>query len=135
MLEKFQYTHTFLKQLWMAFIFVASLEESAPKRVDTHLKTGQTGSRTLRSMRSKDLDESPMPLPNKEPLYNREIERNKEIIKLTTLNYTEKVVEIYFNVKLCNILKLTRVIENKKQSCFQTRYSASPKTIPYIYHK
>lgn len=88
-----------MKQLWMAFIVVASLEESARKKSDTHLKTGPSGSRTLRSMRSGDIDESPIPVSvHKEPLYNKEIERNKEIIKLTTLNYTEKVIEIYFNV-------------------------------------
>lgn len=100
MMEKFQYVHTFMKQLWMAFIFVASLEEGSSKKTDPHLKTVQSGSRTLRSMRSRELDESPLPMNpvSREPIFNKDIERNKEIIKLTTLNYTEKVIEIYFNV-------------------------------------
>jgi len=96
MIEKFRSVHTFLKEMWLGFIFIAEIEESD----GLNLKKNESftkyfpGQKKPLSIQKKDLDESFLSNANKSKTLHfcPEIENNKVMIKFLVLNYVDIII-------------------------------------------
>lgn len=116
MIEKFQTVHTFLKEIWFGFNFIAEIEESDGlhlKKNESFLKNFQIGVKKRISTQTRDLEESFSTNINKSKLlqYCPEIEYNKEKIKLLVLDYVDIIINLFLKVNLDSDFIL---IQNKK---------------------
>ena len=114
MIDKFKRLHYFLKEVWLGFNSIAEMEEQGSislKRSDSTLQLFQTGVKKVLKLSSiKNFDVGSPKSPIKSPEYCDIVSQSKEFIKLTVLEYVDKVVELYTKVKLkpLNLLNLQK---------------------------
>ena len=103
MINKFKKLHYFLKELWLGFTTIATMEENDnafAKKSETALRFYQNGvKKLLRLGTLKELDGAIDVQSNRVNDYCDPINKNKELIKITVLQYVDKVVEFYFKVR------------------------------------
>lgn len=103
MIDKFKKLPHFIKYMWNGFEFIAQLEERQEKLAKAKgaaIKLLQLGIQKL--MKSKKEEHA----ASKEGIrmdYCEEIANNRELIKMKSIDYLEKVLTIYFKVSYANI--------------------------------
>jgi len=105
MIKKFKTVHFFLKELWLGFIAIAQLEESENpfvKKSETAMRFYQTGVKKmlrLGTLRELDVGHGYDTPTHRMTDYCDPVLKNKERIKLTVLEYVDKVIDMYFKVR------------------------------------
>lgn len=102
-MEKFKRITHFLKEIWSGFDAVAQLQENVekPQRPSDHaMKLLQAGVKKILKIKTlKELDEAQLPNQQTRSFdYCEEITKNKEQIKLKTLEYLENFIDMYYKV-------------------------------------
>ncbi len=141
MINKFKRLHYFLKELWVGFIAIAQLEESNntfSKKSDSALRFYQNKVKKFFKLGTlQELDGLMELTGNRTIEYCAPITKNKEMIKITVLQYVDQIVEFYYKVVFAYIflIKALFVLGTKGHSSFQARYSRLVKEVHHVFSK
>jgi len=104
MIQKFQSSHHFLKEMWLGFTFIANLDESdwnVSRKYEGSFKNHYSATRKQYTAQSRDIDDSFGSNTGGRPIsYCPEIERSKQTIKLYVLKYVEMIVDLLIHAKV-----------------------------------